>query len=169
MWLLLTGCVVGGGESEWLFPDATALSANFASGEVRVESWSEGDAHLLWEGGGIGEVAFPDVWQGDTGCVFVDADGGFGGGELRARIPEGAPVVVYADSGDVEVDLDAPADVDVCVGAGDVTITVPPGAYALDVDLAVGAVSTGVVHDPDAEHSISACVGAGEISVRTAE
>lgn len=164
--LWLVACVVGGGERSWQFGDAGAISIELDGGEVLVTNSADRTTWVEFDGGGIGEVANPDVWQ-DGDCVFVDADGGLGGGELFAEVPEGTSIEARLDRGELTVVLDAPADVDVCVGAGEVTIEVPPGAYALDVDVGAGEVSTDITNDPGAVHTIRACAGAGEVTVRS--
>jgi hypothetical protein len=163
--LLLSACVVGGGERSWLFEDATALSVALGSGEVTVVSSPDAAAVVAWDGGGVGQAANPDVWQ-DGGCVFVDAKGGLGGGELEVEVPAGASVTAHLSRGEITITLDAPADIDACVGAGEITIEVPPGAYALDLQMGAGEISSDITHDAGAEHVIRACAGAGEVTVR---
>jgi hypothetical protein len=101
------------------------------------------------------------------GHVFVDADGGFlGGGELHISVPQGVDLDFVMDRGCIEVDLDAAASVSSCLGAGDTSIHLPAGRYAMDLGVAAGSiVSEELIDDPNAPFAIHACVGAGSLEV----
>ncbi|MEQ1564667.1 MAG: hypothetical protein ABMA64_03430 [Myxococcota bacterium] len=167
MWigLWLAGCVVGGGESSWTFQGATSMTASLANGDLRV--WSSGGPETLvtYDGGGVGRAALPDVWQDSDGSVHADGGGQLGGGDLDVWVSDGIPVAGFLDRGDLSVELTAPADIEACVGAGSVSIGVPAGAYALEIDAGVGSVDLEIVDDPSAAHTIHVCVGAGDIDV----
>lgn len=160
------GCVVGGAELVYEFPDATSLGLELANGSVVVDDTFDGPTTVEWDGGGIGDAATPEVREARDGAVTVDARGQLGGGDLAAHVVPGLPVRVLLDRGDVTVDLEAPSDLDLCVGAGSVDVTLPPGEYDLDVDLGAGSVDLEVPDTDGAAFSVRVCQGAGDVRIR---
>lgn len=164
--ILLLGCVMGGGTRAWSFEDASLVSAFVENGEISVQSSEEDVTVVHWDGGGVGESAWPRVHVSD-GHVVVDADGGLlGGGDLSISVPKGVDLDLVLDRGSIEVDLDAATSVSSCLGAGDTSIHLPAGRYAMDIVVAAGSiVSEELIDDPNSTFAIHACVGAGSLEI----
>jgi hypothetical protein len=163
----LAGCWVGGGEGDWTFDGASSLEIDLGSGDVIVGSSGDEATWVGWDGGGVGKAARPDVFQDASGAVIVDARTLLGGGDIEALVPSALPIDVLVDRGSASIELADPANVTVCVGAGDVSIGIPPGNYRLDLDLGAGSISSDIVHSDGAPYSIDVCAGAGSIDVHT--
>ncbi len=85
----------------------------------------------------------------------------FRGVQLGSRTVE-----VALEEGDVDVELiSPPALVDVAVTTGDVTLTVPAGAYRCDFTAGGAVRNDGVTCDETAAESLRITVGAGTITV----
>ena len=165
---LLSGCVVnvGGGEPSWSFEQPRELVVTLGSGDIQVRSTPSTEMQVRYDGGGLGDSANPDVWQDRDGTVIVDADEGiFGGGSVEVELPAGVDVDLVVDRGAIEVQLDAPTNIYACVGAGSVSIGVPPGPYELDVAVGAGAISSEVYHQRGAPYRIEVCTGAGDVQI----
>ena len=62
--------------------------------------------------------------------------------------------------------MSAPSLIDAQSDAGDVSITVPPGRYAVDTDTDAGDEDvTGIVDDPQAPNRIDAPTDAGDVTI----
>lgn len=163
--MVTTGCVIRGTDRDWTFDDATSLHLELGSGDVDVVNSVDGTTHVAYDGGGVGKSGRPNVNQRDDGSVVADARNVLGGGDFTAEMAEGIPLTVIVDRGDVTIELDVASDVDACVGAGDVSIGVPPGTYDLQLDAGVGTIDLAIVDEPGAAHVIHACAGAGSLDI----
>ena len=159
------GCIVGGGDGTWTFTDATELWVSIASGNVDVTPSGDTNTIVTYDGGGVGRAARPDVSEDDAGRVTVDGHGQLGGGDITAQVSDGVAITAQVDRGDIDIELQAPADVDACVAAGSVSIGLPAGSYAFDLDMGVGAIGVEFVDDPSADHTVHVCVGAGSVDL----
>jgi len=165
MILLSMACVVGGGEQSFEVHDVDALAVVLGNGEVDVVTAPREGVALHWEGGGLSddELLRTDVVDGE---LLIDAGCELCGGELYLEIPEGMPLYVEVQAGEARIDLHAPADLCAVTAAGEMIVTVPAGAYDLDLEVGAGALTVDqVVDDPGADHSISATVATGELSI----
>jgi len=162
----VVGC--GGGDQSWSYDGVKAVDLAVSSGEIEVLTSDDGQTHVEWSGGGVGDNARPDVWLDGNGTLVVDAAGGIlGGGELSVWVPAQVGVHAHAARGEVSVILANPSDVHGCVGAGEVSVAVPAGLYFIDAAVGAGSIDSDLVHDPEAEWTLSACAGAGEVSFTT--
>lgn len=94
---------------------------------------------------GSGKVELLDLAGGasvEVGDGRLDAHG-LGGGRLHAQIGWGDAAVTFAGP---------PEDVAIGAAGGDVTLMVPAGSYALDVEAFAGEQVNGVAQDPAAAH-----------------
>jgi len=141
--------------------------ANLGTGDIVVATEQRDTVAVSWEGGGAGKAASPDVVETSDGWLEVNAGGLLGGGQISATLPIGTALEAFVDRGDIDIRLAGPSNITACVGAGSVTIHVPPGRWNLQLDGAAGVVDSDVVHDPESDWRIGACVGAGDIHVTT--
>lgn len=162
----LLGCVVGGGEQHFEVHDVDEVAVLATHGSVRVDSAPRQGVAVHWEGGGVGDGALlatevvDGVLQLRSDCDVTC------GAEIGLEVPEGMPVFVQLDAGEALISLDAPADVCATTGAGELALTVPAGAYDLDLDVGAGELSVrDVTDDPMARHGITATVATGELSL----
>lgn len=162
----LFACVISGGEQSFEVAGVDAVAVVLSNGEVDIVSAERDDVAVHWEGGGISADGVFETEVVD-GQLFVDADCGVTcGGEIHLEVPEGTPIYVEVEAGEAHVDLRAPADVCAVTAAGELSITVPRGAYALDLQVGAGELSiVDVTDDGFAAHSISATVATGELSL----
>lgn len=136
------------------------LSVNYdcklCGGELTVEAPPEVDLALTL---GAGDLTVDDM----AGAVLADVHAG--SAAVHRHGP--ATVDVVADLGDVEVDFVVPPPaLTVQLGTGDVEITLPSGAYNLDLTAGSGSVRIdGIEHDPESPSQITASVGTGSIEV----
>ena len=75
-------------------------------------------------------------------------------------------LVVDGGTGDVDVSLDLAASIDVDIGTGDITLDVPGGAWALDLDTGTGAVEVSGLQDDPTGTPLVADTGTGDVTVR---
>ena len=129
---------------------------------------------------GAGDVAVSglsdDVFA-DTGAGFVDLDALAGRvdvhtarGDVQGTGLGGATIQARADDGAVDLVLDAPPETEDLSGAGDVTLGVPAGAYALDLSAPAGRVLLSAVQADDAApNEIVAVSGSGDVRITGSE
>src|SRR5687768_1110191 len=101
LWVVTSGCIVGGGEGSWAFPGAAGLYVSLGNGDVHVGSSADDLTHVAYDGGGIGRAAHPHVDQDGAGLVTVDGRGALGGGDVTASVADGIPVTALVDRGDI--------------------------------------------------------------------
>jgi len=143
----------------------------------------EGDVlYLEYRCGGV-SICGGDLWVQVPPDMLVDVELGAGDlsvwelhGDVRAQLGSGDLTaellhseVVWLATGAGAVDAhfeEPPFDLHASVGAGDVWLTVPPGAYDLDVDAGAGVVITdGIATDASSDRHITAQAGAGAVTV----
>lgn len=171
MWLawVLSACVLpvealqlGGGVAQWSVDGVDALTVQLGNGALEVESVPGDVVHAEWEGGGIG--ASPRAHLDESGTLHFEG-GILGGGSLRLEVPHGADLELRLQHGEIDAALDAPANVVACVGAGSISLGLPPGPYDLDVDAVVGVVEQGIFDDVDAPYTVHVCMGVGDAEI----
>jgi len=108
---------------------------------------------------GAGDLS---VWE-----LHGDVRAQLGSGDLTAELLRSDEVWLATGAGAVDAHFEEPpVDVHASVGAGDVWLTVPPGAYDLDVDAGAGVViMDGIAEDSSSGRSITAQAGAGSVTV----
>jgi hypothetical protein len=161
---VVSGCVVGSSDRSWDVGAVEGADLQLSNGELNVRTSHDGGARVDYDGGGFGDAARPEVDIDAEGWLVVDARA-LGGGELDVAVTAGAPILILQDRGEVDILLSEPADIDVCLGAGELSIGLPSGAYDFDIHLAFGGIDRGLVHDPQSPFKVHACAVAGEIDI----
>jgi hypothetical protein len=166
LWMF-AACVVAGEEQSWMVTDPfTKVDVDARNGDVTVTARQRDGAAVEWAGGGVGSAQTPEVIVED-GVLRVDTRcEGLCGGSLTLSVPDDVAVSLQMDAGDAQLMLPMPVDVCVDVGAGNVDLSIPGGAYALDVEVGAGSFDLhGVWDDEAADHSITGSLGAGSLTI----
>ncbi|GAB3874028.1 DUF4097 family beta strand repeat-containing protein [Terrabacter terrigena] len=90
-----------------------------------------------------------------------------GSGDIATARLQATELTAYADSGDIDLELDAvvPA-VDVRAGSGDVSVILPKDArYALSLDSGSGEQDVNVATDPGSASSMQVRTGSGDLEL----
>ncbi len=143
----------------------------------------EGDVlYLEYRCGGV-SICGGDLWVQVPPDVEVDIELGagdlsvwelhgpvqaqLGSGDLTAEMLHSEVVWLATGAGAVDAHFEEPpVDLHATVGAGDVWITVPPGAYDLDVEAGAGVIILdGIAADATSGRHITAQAGAGAVTV----
>lgn len=134
------------------------------AGAVRVENGS-GDVNGSDLKGGItAKVSSGDFnVTGVTGEVTAVNSSG----NIRAEKVDG-DVSAEASSGNVVVELAKAHNVKANAGSGDVTVTVPNGAYRVVVDAGSGDKKIDVKSDPSAQYELNLSASSGDVALRAA-
>jgi hypothetical protein len=139
-----------------LFGLGKFVDVGTGSGDVEIDGGAEAIVET-----GSGNVTLRNL----TGLITIDSGSGdvVGSGltSLGAVVSGGAGNVTLEFTGK-SVDL-----VDVSTGAGDVSLTVPPGSYAVEVDTGAGDVSiSGVTTNDSSASLLRLTTGAGNVDIR---
>lgn len=131
------------------------VSVGAKSGNVRVSNVA-GNVKVNTKSG--------DVRLASLGAsVEVTASsGGVSGKDLRGS------TVIHGSSGNIDLELTRAADVRVDAHSGNVTLTVPPGAYRVQTSAKSGSVKVDVTTDPGAANLLNVTTRSGDITVKPA-
>jgi DUF4097 and DUF4098 domain-containing protein YvlB len=144
--------------------DSGRVTMRHISGKVNLDA-SSGSVH-------IEDVADAVTVRSDSGRVTVDnARGAVSvqaeSGSVEALKVAGA-VEVRSESGNVTAAVTSPQNVKISADSGNVTVTVPLGAYRLAVNAESGRVNSDVTNDSSGSHSLDLHTDSGDITVRRA-
>jgi putative component of toxin-antitoxin plasmid stabilization module len=172
--LVLDGCGSGCSVSyEVTVPSKDVkITGRNNSGDVLLERVASVDVEV-----GSGRTTVREV----AGAVNIDNDSGdldanTVGGDFVGRVGSGSTrlagmggsVTIDADSGDVDVAMTTVSSLRADVGSGSLDVTVPQGAYKIDVDAGSGDKKIDVKNDPNGAAELYLRAGSGDVTVRAA-
>ncbi|ONI82737.1 hypothetical protein ALI22I_39820 [Saccharothrix sp. ALI-22-I] len=146
------------------------ITGQNSSGNVRLEGVASVEVEI-----GSGDASVRDV----AGVVRIDNGSGKVevadvGGDFTGQVGSGnttlsdmrGRVTIQNSSGDVDVRMAAVLSVRAEAGSGNLTVSVPRGAYKVDVDANSGDKSIDVENDPNATAELVLTSGSGDVTVR---
>ncbi|MCC8249108.1 DUF4097 family beta strand repeat-containing protein [Saccharothrix luteola] len=143
-----------------------------SSGDVHLEGVASVDVEVGSGSTTVREVAGPVRVDNDSGDLDATAVGGdftgrVGSGSTRLVDMSGS-VTIDSDSGDVDVAIVAVNSVRADMGSGSLNVTVPQGAYKIDVDAGSGEQKVDVKNDPNGSAELHLRTDSGDVTVRPA-
>jgi hypothetical protein len=154
-------------------PPGVAVTGSLTSGsmmltgigtaDVRADS---GDIDIRQATGTVrAETDSGDLLVADTkGAATLQA----GSGDITAQRMAGA-VTATASSGTIDVRLSAPASVKAISSSGDITVTVPPGAYRTTTEADSGDIHVdGITQDAKSANLLDVRASSGDVTVAAA-
>ncbi|MFN7143458.1 MAG: DUF4097 family beta strand repeat-containing protein [Myxococcota bacterium] len=130
------------------------VHAESGAGDMLVQS-VRGDVELTTAEGDLTLLGVDGSFRADTGA-----------GDIVGMGLVSPAAQAWTSAGDVALTFDGLDDLSAASGAGDVTLHVPAGGYALDLDAEAGDVTVDGVTRAYGGPSIAASTAAGDISVR---
>ncbi|QQQ76313.1 DUF4097 family beta strand repeat protein [Saccharothrix sp. 6-C] len=148
------------------------ITGRNSSGDVVLERVASVDVEVGSGSTTVREVAGAVTVDNDSGDLDATTVGGdfigrVGSGSTRLAAMGGS-VTIDADSGDVDVAIASVRSVRADVGSGSLKVTVPQGAYKIDVDADSGEKSIDVENDPTGSAELYLRAGSGDVTVRSA-
>jgi DUF4097 and DUF4098 domain-containing protein YvlB len=136
-------------------PEGTDVTLNNGSGDVALS----GNLGTTQASTGSGDL---DVSGSGTQQVRLET----GSGDIGASRLAAKNVVGHTGSGSMDLEfVDPPSDLALQAGSGDVSVRVPRGAYAVDVETGSGDTENSVGSDPSSQNHIVVKTGSGDVEI----